>query len=530
MESIWSRTAGIRKREPLMGDMEVQTAVIGAGMAGILTAYLLKAAGMSVAVLEANRIGSGQTRNTTAKITSQHGMIYSALAERYGEKKAGIYARANELAITEFEKIIRNERISCHFERLPAYLYSCGQRGGRLLEQEARTAAKLGLPASFLESAGLPMKTTGAVRFERQAQFHPLEFLGAVSEKLKVYEETKVLTVKGGVIYTDRGNVRAEQIIFASHYPFLNVPGFYFARQHQDRSYVVAYRDAAAPRGMYYSVDSGGLSLRNYENLLLLGGGGHRTGERGHSGSYELLRSQAAAYFPGAQEVAHWSAQDCMTHDELPFIGRYSAWKKNWYVATGFRKWGMTQSMAAAILLRDELCGVGNPARKLFSPQRYHPVASAGRLAKDLGESVAGLTRGLFVCSSGHGCAANAARAAGWQEKLPEANAARAAGSQEKLPEANAARAAGLQEKLPEANAARAAGLQEKLPEANAARAAELPETAAGRTTKKPPRCTHMGCGLVWNADEQSWDCPCHGSRFDRDGNLIDNPAQTDLP
>lgn len=455
MESIWSKTARIRERKPLAGDMQVQAAVIGAGMAGILTAYLLQADGMSVAVLEADRIGSGQTKNTTAKITSQHGLLYRTLTKRYGERRAGLYARANELAIAEYAKIVRNGEISCHFERVPAYLYSCDRRGRMLLEQEAAAAAKLGLPASFSEDAGLPMQTTGAVRFERQAQFHPLEFLGAVSEKLTVYEKTKVLSVKGGVIHTDRGTVRAEKIIFTAHFPFLNVPGFFFARQHQERSYAAAYRGAEIPEGMYYSIDAGGLSLRRYEDLVLVGGGAHRTGMNENGGGLESLRAQAAACFPGAQETAHWSAQDCMTHDGLPFIGRYSMFKKDWYVATGFRKWGMSQSMLAAMLIRDEICNAENPARKLFSPQRLHPIVSAGPFAKDIGESVKGLTKGFFLCTS---------------------------------------------------------------------------KRRSAQTAARPPRCPHMGCALVWNPNEQSWDCPCHGSRFDKNGKLIDDPAQTDLP
>ncbi len=560
MESIWSRTERIREREPLPGDIEARAAVIGAGMAGILTAYLLQGSGIPAVVLEADRIGSGQTKNTTAKITSQHGLIYDALVQRYGEKRAGIYARANELAIAEYAKIIRNEGISCHFERVPAYLYSCSQSGARLLEREAGAAARLGLPATFLQGVGLPFQTMGAVRFERQAQFHPLEFLYGAADGLTVYERTRVLSVKDGVIRTDRGSVRAEIIIFAAHYPFVNAPGFYFLRQHQDRSYVIACRNAEIPEGMYYGIDPGGLSLRRYEELVLVGGGGHRTGKGG--GGFEPLRAQAAACFPNAEETACWSAQDCMTHDGLPFIGRYSMLRPNWYVATGFRKWGMTQSMAAAMLLRDELCGIENPARKLFSPQRLHWAAEPGALMKDIGESAAGLARGFFVCSAGSGCASAAApktlqKASGTAKTLREApETAKTPREAPRIAEVQreTSGTATTQRETPgtaetQRETPGTATTQRETPETATTQretsgTAEAPQgyDAAGKesglregaekekSAAKPPRCPHMGCGLVWNADDESWDCPCHGSRFDKNGQLIDNPAQINLP
>ena len=328
-------------------------------MAGILTACLLKKSGISVVVLEADRIAGGQTKNTTAKITSQHGLTYHKLLRRYGERRARLYARAHEAAILEYETMIRENNIDCHFERLPAYLYSVNPDRKDILLQEAEAAAWLGLPARFQETVDLPMKTAGAVCFERQAQFHPLEFIREISKNLVIYEQTRVLSVEGKTIWTGNGaKVTAEHIIFAAHYPFVNVPGFYFARQHQERSYVVAYEHAANLNGIYYSIDDNGLSFRNYEDLLLVGGGAHRTGENREGGKYRELKNQAESLFPGAQETAFWSAQDCMPHDGLPFIGKYSWLHDNWYVATGFQKWGMTTSMVAALMIRDAVCGV----------------------------------------------------------------------------------------------------------------------------------------------------------------------------
>lgn len=459
MESIWSKTVEIPKRAPLKQNITVDAAVIGAGMAGILTAYLLKKSGISVAVLEADRIAGGQTKNTTAKITSQHGLTYHKLLRQYGERRARLYARAHEAAILEYETIIRENKIDCHFERLPAYLYTVNPDNRGILIKEAEAAAWLGLPARFQETVNLPMETAGAVCFERQAQFHPLEFIREISKNLTIYEQTRVLSVNGNRIWTDRDvEVKAQHIIFAAHYPFVNVPGFYFARQHQERSYVVAYKNAAKLDGIYYSIDEGGLSFRNYENLLFVGGGAHRTGENKGGGKYRELRNQVEGLFPEAKETACWSAQDCMPHDGLPFIGKYSMLRENWYVATGFQKWGMTSSMVAAMMIRDAVCGVENPYEKLFSPQRIHPLAAAKSTVIDVGKSVAGLTRGLFLGS-------------GRKRSPGDKN----------------------------------------------------------RFDGTPSRCPHMGCGLRWNPDEESWDCPCHGSRFDCHGNLKDDPAQTSL-
>ena len=446
MESIWSRSVSIPRRECLKGDITADTAVVGAGMAGVLTAYLLEKSGIHTVVLEADRIAGGQTKNTTAKITSQHGMIYRKLTRQYGEESARLYARAQEQAILEYEKLARENKIDCHFERLPAYLYSLWDK--QALLDEAQACARLGLPACFVEETSLPMRTVGAVCFERQAQFHPLEFIKAISADLTIYEKTKVLSVKGTRIITDKGTVSAKNVVFTAHYPFLNIPGFYFARQHQERSYVIAYEKAGDLGGMYYSIDRDGLSFRNFENLLLVGGGAHRTGKIKPGGQYLSVKRKAENLFPQAKEVARWSAQDCMTHDGLPFIGRYSAFYPNWYVATGFKKWGMTTSMVAAMLLRDLICGVEDPYRKLFSPQRVHPLASAGAWAVDMGESAMGLTKGVIY------------------------------------------------------------GLDRK---------------------ESTHRCRHLGCGLSWNEDEQTWDCPCHGSRYTRDGKLLDGPAQTNL-
>lgn len=473
--SIWSETTETEERIPLSGNKEVDVAVIGAGMAGILTAFFLQQRGRQVIVLEADRLGGGQTKNTTAKITSQHGLIYEKLIRKYGLTKARLYAKANEEAIRKYQNIIEENDIDCDFERLPSYLYSIRNR--EKLIQEAKAASRLGLPATYMETIPLPFSTAGAVCFENQAQFHPLKFLKEIEKNLEIYENTMVYSVKGHRIMTNQGTVEAEHIVFATHYPFPIVPGFYFLRQHQERSYVVAFSGVRKLEGMYYSIDEQGLSLRRAGDLILLGSGTHRTGKNESGGRYAAIRAQAKKYFPEGKEAAHWSAQDCKSHDQLPLIGVYSHFRPYWYVATGFKKWGMTFSMISAMIISDRICGTENPYEKLFSPQRFHPLVAARDFMIDFGTSIRGLLTGYHICSC-----------------MKEKNLEKGHG--------------GIVRK----------GFRRY--------ASYRDET--GTIHRISLRCPHMGCELLWNPDELSWDCPCHGSRFDYDGNLIDNPAQKD--
>lgn len=448
MESVWTENSRIRRREPLPGDMEAPVAVIGAGLAGILTAYYLKQAGIRAVILEADRIGSGQTKNTTAKITSQHNLIYERMIRTFGRNMAEHYTSANEAAIEEYERLILEKEIDCDFARRPAFLYSC--TGTELLKREAEAAESLGIKASFGTDCELPFPVAGAVRFEHQASFHPLKFLAQMAEEVEVYEQTKVLKVKDERVETGRGRVAAEHIVFTAHFPFINVPGYYFARMYQERSYVTALEGAKRLEGMYLGIDGDRLSFRGCGDILLLGGGSHRTGvnkgNRAGECGYGVLRRKAQEFYPGCREVLRWSAQDCMTLDRLPYVGRFSRRKPGWYVAAGFGKWGMTTAMVSARILTALISGRDCPEADIFSPQRHFTVQAAKKLAVHGAYTVKGLAKHLLPAGNG----------------------------------------------------------------------------------SVIPNCPHMGCRLEWNPEEESYDCPCHGSRFDREGHLIDGPAQTD--
>ena len=265
MKSIWTQTTKIPGRNPLPGNKKTEVAVIGAGLFGILAAHYLKEQGKEVIVLEANRIGSGQSGYTTAKITSQHNLIYQKLVNTMGEKHAAAYALANQQAIRDYEKLIDRYRIACHFEKKDAYLFSVNE--SEILRQEADCAARCGIPASFVRETELPFPVHGAVRFADQAQFHPLEFIEALSGDLTVYERTNVREVKGHEIITNRGVVKADHIVFACHFPFVNIPGFYFLRMYQEKSYVMALGPVKELEGMlslihiskYYSIEGANL-------------------------------------------------------------------------------------------------------------------------------------------------------------------------------------------------------------------------------------------------------------------------------
>lgn len=430
MASLWEQTWSHRGFPRLEQDLHTDVLVIGGGMAGILCAYLLHNAGIPYALTEANTIGGGITQNTTAKLTVQHGFIYHKLIKTLGTQRAQAYLNANLAALENYRILCRT--IDCDFEEKPSYVYSLDNPGA--VQQELDAMQELGLEGEFVSTLPLPFPVAGAVCTPNQAQFHPLKFLAAISQGLHIYEHTQVRELVGTTAITDTATIHAKKIIVATHFPFLNKHGSYFMKLYQHRSYVIALEHAPQVDGMYVDDAQSGMSFRNYKNLLLVGGGDHRTGKKG--GGWQELRDFAHRHFPQATERYHWATQDCMTLDSVPYIGPYSARTSGLYVATGFNKWGMTSSMAAAMLLCDLVQEKESPYADLFSPSRsiLHPQLAIN----------------------------------GW-------------------------------------------------------------ESMVNLLTPSSKRCPHMGCALKWNSQEHSWDCPCHGSRFDHDGTLLDNPATGNL-
>ena len=364
MDSLWKQTSECPHFKNLKQEIKTDVLIIGGGMAGILCAYTLHQSGISYVLVESETICNGITKNTTAKITSQHGLIYNKLIHEFGVEKAKQYLNANEAALSKYRNLCNN--IDCDFEEKCSYVYSLGDR--QKIENEITALEKLGAHAEFTNQLSLPFPVAGAVKYPNQAQFHPLKFISAISKNLHIYEHTSVRELVGTTAITDYGKITAKNIIVATHFPFLNKHGSYFLKMYQHRSYVLALENALNVNGIYVDEAQNGMSFRNHENLLLVGGGGHRTGKKG--GGWNELSNFAQQYYPNATEKYYWATQDCMTLDRVPYIGTYSASTANLYVATGFNKWGMTSSMVSAMILSDLVQGKQNPYAEMFSPSR----------------------------------------------------------------------------------------------------------------------------------------------------------------
>lgn len=364
MQSIWSITSDMPSFKKLESDLNTDVLIIGGGIAGILCAYFLKELGVDYALVEGNTICSGITKNTTAKITSQHGLIYDKLLNNIGVDKAKVYLKVNESAVEKYREICRN--IDCDFEEKDSYVYSRDNK--EKIEKEIDALGKLGFNAEFKNQIPLPFEIEGAVKFGNQAQFNPLKFIQHISKGLNIYENTFIKSIEGTTATFDTGKISAKNIIVATHFPFINTHGSYFLKMYQNRSYVIALEGTPNIDGMYLDEKEKGLSFRTYKNLILIGGGSHRTGKEG--GNWNDLREFARINYTDAKERYAWATQDCMTLDEIPYIGQYSMRTPNLYVATGFNKWGMTSSMVSAMLLVDMIMEKNNEYADVFSPHR----------------------------------------------------------------------------------------------------------------------------------------------------------------
>lgn len=525
--SIWQQSVQGTERPILPGNMETDIVIIGGGLTGILTAYYLQQSGRECVVLEADRIGSGQTAHTTAKVTSQHNLIYQKLCRMMGKEQAAQYADANEMAIRRYKGLVDKYKIDCDWRECDAYLYTVNDsKNARGLRDEYQCAKELKLPVEMTTKTELPFEVEQALCFHNQACFHPLKFLYVMAEKVTVYEQTKVLEVvpmqnsgrdketekaesnirTGNAVITNHGTVRAAHVVFACHYPFVNRPGYYFLRMHQERSYVLGLECPCEKQmqHLYLGVDQDALSFRSAGDILLLGGGSHRTGENS-SNQYEYLQKYADKYWPECKVTAKWSAQDCMTLDGIPYVGRFGSKTSTWYVATGYGKWGMTSSMAAALLITDLLNGRKNVYADVYSPRRKTIAASAKTF----------VTEGKYA-------AVNILK-----EKWGRTDTQKGKTGQ------SSAQNAGAKHKGTQKEAVLFRDMVEKMrPEESKVLEYKGEKTGVYKDKEGDAyivsvKCPHLGCLLSWNADEKSWDCPCHGSRFSYTGELLDGPAQT---
>jgi glycine/D-amino acid oxidase-like deaminating enzyme/nitrite reductase/ring-hydroxylating ferredoxin subunit len=491
--SLWLATTEETSYPQLPNDISVDVAVLGGGITGISTAFLLKQEGMSVAVIEAGRIVESVTGNTTAKITSLHNLIYDHLIGQFGEEQARLYGEAQETAKEKIASLVQKYSIDCDFRRTSAYTYTLLEEELDQVKREVEAATKLALPASYVESTELPFEIKGAVRFDNQAQFHPRKYLLALAERIPgdgsfIFEETRAFDIEDDVpcrVKTGRGTIRAKAVVVSTHFPY-NDPNIYFAAMSPKRSYVLGCRlNGAVPEGMYISVGSPHHSIRNnpYDEggeILMIGGENHKTGQGGDTSEhYRRLEEWARSNFDIQSIEFRWSTQDNNTLDRVPYIGKLSTGSKHLYVATGFGGWGMTNSHVAALLLTDMIQGRENPWAQVFDPSRFKPVTSAADFVKE----------NLNVV----------------KEFMADRISTPEIDDLDKIAEGGGEVVKWKGERV------------------------AIYKTEGGAIHACSPVCTHMGCIVHWNDAEKSWDCPCHGSRFNHDGQVIQGPANEDL-
>lgn len=489
--SLWIETTDQTNYPALRGKHDVDVAVIGGGIAGLMAALLPKQAGRRVAVVEAARIASSVTGYTTAKVTSQHGAIYGKLCENHGNDKAWLYGESNQLALKLIRRIVTEHEIVCDWRTLPAYVYTEREDSVDRLRKEAKTAAALGLPATFVTKLDLPFPILGAVRFADQAQFHPRKFLLAVAQLIDgdgshIFEQTTVTEVDDGTPATVRapsGSLKAANVIVATHVPF-QMRGAYLAKAFPHRGYVVAapITAAKAPKGVYISLEKPTRSIRTTPvergQVLIVGGGGHKTGEEHFTEErYELLERWATERFGVSDVRWRWSTQDYTSVDGVPFIGKLDAASKHVYVATAFGSWGMTNGAVAAMVLRDLITSGESMWHELYDSTRTLPLLHGIKTA--VTENVKAVTH---LAKTHLGLEREA-------KDLAELEPGEAA--------------------VAEIDGEKIAAYRDPQAHVHAVSAV----------------CTHLGCAVEWNPAETTWDCPCHGSRFTFEGDVIQGPA-----
>jgi len=486
--SYWMASTPSTNYPALTDDIKADVVIVGGGMAGISCAYLLMKEGIKIALLEADHILQGTTGHTTAKVTSQHNLIYNKIKKQMSLELAKEYADANESAIHLIENISNELHINCDFTQESAYIFTNRDEHVQKVNDEVETALSLGIKAAYLDKIPFDIPIKAAVRFDNQAQFHPRKYLLALADEItkhgcSIYEQTRAISIEKNhtcIITTSEGKkVTAGSVIIASHYPFYNKHGMYFTRIYAERSYALAIKSKEKyPGGMYLSFDEPSRSLRSIKTengeLIMVGGDNHKTGQ----GEDTIKHYQALADFSNkifnVEDIPYrWSTQDCMTIDDVPYVGNYSLDTPNLYIATGFGKWGMTNSTASAMILKDLIINGKSPWQEVYNPSRKTIIASAKNFVMESLNVAGQLIDGKL-------------------SMLPE-------DAEVKIGEG----------KIIQKDGERVGAYRD-----------EQDILHLVNTT-----CTHLGCELNWNSAEKSWDCPCHGSRFSIDGDIIEGPA-----
>ena len=495
MNSLWLNSSkNTNEFKELTNNEETEICIIGAGIFGLSCAYYLSKLGFKVIVLEKNGIAEKATGNTTAKITSQHGLFYDYLINSYSKKFASDYLEANEKAIENIREIIDTEKIKCDFEIQNNYVYTTKNSELRAIKKEVEAVESLGFPCEFVTKTGLPFEIAGAICFKNQAQFHPVKYTHGLCKSIlsngsKIYTNTTVTNVEktnnsSYIVSTKNNTVKCKYVIVASHYPFINFPGLYFTKMYQSTSYIIAVDTKKTLfNGMYINFTNPIFSYRTakYEGkeLLLIGGGDHKTGQlSSYKDTYGILEQEAKKYYPDSEILFRWNTRDCIPLDKIPYIGQYSTLMPNVFVGTGFKKWGMTSSNVAANIIVGKICGKENKYEYIFNSSRLKPIKNLDEFKNMMIQSSKSLVFNKL--------------------KRPNMSFDEIQNNSGSIVEINNQKVG-------------------------------IYKSPDGKIFAVKPVCTHLGCLLSWNDVDKTWDCPCHGSRFNFNGKNLYDPAFKDL-
>jgi glycine/D-amino acid oxidase-like deaminating enzyme/nitrite reductase/ring-hydroxylating ferredoxin subunit len=482
-DGYWNATAQPPAFPKLAGEVRVDVAIVGGGIVGISTARRLKDKGLTVAVVEARRVGRQVTGKSTAKVTSQHALRYQTLEKKFGRENALKYADAQEAAIDDIKRLITSYEINCDLECKDAYVYTCHDRHVRQVEREVDVARSLGLPATLVQETGLPFEVRAAIRYEGQAQFHPTKYVAGLAQTLPgngchVFEESRVVDWDPHRVATEAGSVSAAQVVMATHLPLGQI-GFFYAEVHPHAEAVVAAPINRIPDGMYVSVEQPVHSIRTHKHDGKVFG--IATGPSFKPGATEDERKAfndierwLAEEFDARPIEYRWVNEDYSSMDQMPFVGWSSSSGERYLVATGFGAWGITNGGAAGMILADLATGDHNPWLEAFDATRLKPIAGAPKFVAEN----AGVAAHLI---------------GGYLSRKEKSFDVLAPGQAAIL-------------KIDGANIAAFRDEQGKVHAISAA-------------------CSHMGCLVGWNEIDRTWDCPCHGSRFTLDGEVLAGPA-----
>ncbi|WP_280384403.1 FAD-dependent oxidoreductase [Nocardia wallacei] len=487
MTSIWLHNPRPPVHSPLPPGHRYDVVVVGGGLTGLTTALLLAEQGVEVAVLEARRLGAVTTGHTTGKISLLQGTRASAIARRHGIAVLRDYLAANREGQQWLLRYCVEHDIPVQREAAITYVQSADDT--ELVRAELSATRKAGLPTYFVDDLGVPFPNHGAVRLDDQAQLDAIAVIDALAADLDarevpIFEGTRVHGARSRgdrILHTDQGDVAAHTIVLATGTPILDRGGF-FARLSAQRSYAAAFRVAEPlPRGMYLSADTPVRSLRyvpdEHGDLLLVGGNGHEVGRtRSARAHADELTAWARSWFPTAEPLYQWSAQDYRPTAQLPYAGPIRPGDHRVLVATGYAKWGLANAVAAAHVLVADIVGKRPPWASAFAAWNPRELAALPTLLRDNG-------------------AVGARLSAGWAGALVPRR-----GSADPPPEGR--------------------GRVERRGWSPTA-----VSTVDGRTCRISAVCPHLGGILAWNDAEQTWDCPLHGSRFAADGTLLEGPA-----